>query len=463
MLVNYNQKHTGVISKLHSTCEISCEIREDDRDYKTLDPVKEQPDTCPTSEGRLSLCGPAREPKLDGFFKTIDPVKEKLDSGSATEERSFIGPTRPPPQLDGFSKTPNPVKGQPASGSAAEGRQSLFSLGRGSQSEGNPSVFCSAGMKSNTSTSGSGNAIHQLPYVKSRNLAEPQRKVEKQVELNSFSLPHNSAKIIGKPFSSNSEVVESKSRHVISNTFVQPLEPFMKLDANGAVPGCLTNGKDGNNFLDCRINDTSESDSGSKLVVESGVSDPVQLMTMLAEKTQLQQRCTYQMSGNTQHPMQSVRRENSNNAAVAAAHAWMSVGAGAFKQPKQKSMTSKLQISADSLFNPSREANSQISQIRDDFPVSGAMQFGYERNRQQPAPVGLGCETHSYNRNIFFPQLASSSDLSRFEMRQPQWLQKKQESLPPDLNISFQSPGSPVKHSSGVVVDSQQPDLALQL
>ncbi|XP_077231209.1 uncharacterized protein LOC143864207 isoform X2 [Tasmannia lanceolata] len=37
---------------------------------------------------------------------------------------------------------------------------------------------------------------------------------------------------------------------------------------------------------------------------------------------------------------------------------------------------------------------------------------------------------------------------------------KKLDSVPPDLNVRFQSPGSPV---SGVLVDSQQPDLALQL
>ncbi|KAH7692026.1 bromodomain-containing protein 7/9 [Dioscorea alata] len=39
-------------------------------------------------------------------------------------------------------------------------------------------------------------------------------------------------------------------------------------------------------------------------------------------------------------------------------------------------------------------------------------------------------------------------------------LNSRQQSVPPDLNIRFQSPGSPV---SGVMVDSQQPDLALQL
>ncbi|KAG1362671.1 cat eye syndrome critical region protein 2 [Cocos nucifera] len=39
-------------------------------------------------------------------------------------------------------------------------------------------------------------------------------------------------------------------------------------------------------------------------------------------------------------------------------------------------------------------------------------------------------------------------------------LQPKSDSVPPDLNVGFQSPGSP---TSGMLVDSQQPDLALQL
>ncbi|OAY75996.1 hypothetical protein ACMD2_21794, partial [Ananas comosus] len=53
----------------------------------------------------------------------------------------------------------------------------------------------------------------------------------------------------------------------------------------------------------------------------------------------------------------------------------------------------------------------------------------------------------------------SSADDPRGPWRGPS-LQPKPESVPPDLNVGFQSPGSP---GSGVVVDSKQPDLALQL
>ncbi|XP_026446128.1 bromodomain-containing protein 9-like [Papaver somniferum] len=50
-------------------------------------------------------------------------------------------------------------------------------------------------------------------------------------------------------------------------------------------------------------------------------------------------------------------------------------------------------------------------------------------------------------------------DSSRCIQRLPS-MHKKTESVPPDLNVRFQSPGSP---SPGVRVDSPQPDLALQL
>ncbi|KAF3789101.1 Bromodomain and PHD finger-containing protein 3 [Nymphaea thermarum] len=42
-------------------------------------------------------------------------------------------------------------------------------------------------------------------------------------------------------------------------------------------------------------------------------------------------------------------------------------------------------------------------------------------------------------------------------------LQQKLGTTPPDLNIGFQPPGSPVRQNSGVLTETQQPDLALQL
>ncbi|KAH7546736.1 hypothetical protein FEM48_Zijuj01G0233100 [Ziziphus jujuba var. spinosa] len=386
-------------------------------------------------------------------------------------------------------KTPVPVKEQAFSGPTLEGRQSLFSPTRGPQSEGNPAMLGSAGLKSNTAV----NAVHQQQNFQqnsqSRNFAELEKKVTKQVELNSLpSANQNSADhVVEKKFSRNAETAASKSRDTVSRrtNFPQAV-PYKLPDANGVVTGGMPNGKGMNNSPDNRMNSPSDSAPNQMAKaaaylphgLDRSLNDPV-LMKMLAEKTQKQQKSSDQSTFETQQIMPSVpsvRREDPipNNAAAAAARAWMSVGAGAFKQPMENPTTPKSQISADSLYIPIREVRPQISQVRGDFPVSGAMQFQSEKNRFQvpaflpvPQPVRFN-EGHIQNRPIIFPQLAGA-DLSRFQMQSP-WrglspqtqARQKQESLPPDLNIGFQSPGSPVKQS-GVLVDSQQPDLALQL
>ncbi|KAL5984367.1 hypothetical protein ACLOJK_018471 [Asimina triloba] len=56
---------------------------------------------------------------------------------------------------------------------------------------------------------------------------------------------------------------------------------------------------------------------------------------------------------------------------------------------------------------------------------------------------------------------SSQEDQISLGSRQGLLVQPKAESVPPDLNIRFQSPNSPP--ASGMLVDSQQPDLALQL
>ncbi|KAF3453449.1 hypothetical protein FNV43_RR03889 [Rhamnella rubrinervis] len=384
-------------------------------------------------------------------------------------------------------KTPVPVKEPVFSGPTLEGRKSLFSPSRGPQSEVNPSLFGSAGIKSNTAVS----AIHQQQNLQSRNFAETENKVPKQVELNSLpSVKQKSAELVSeKKFSRNSEAAASKSRDTISRRSNLPQSvPYKSPDANGGVTGGLPNGKGMKNCPDNRRSSPSDSSPNQMAKAEAyllhgpdrGVNDPVQLMRMLAEKTQKQQKSSDQSSVHTDTQqimpsVPSVRRDDTNNAAAAAARAWMSIGAGAFKQHATENSnptTTKSQISADSLYNPTREVRPQVSQVRGEFPVSGAMQFQSEKNRFPvpaflPQPVRLN-EAQFHNRPIIFPQLAAA-DLSRIQMLPP-WrglsphtqARQKQEMLPPDLNIGFQSPGSPVKQS-GVLVDSQQPDLALQL
>ncbi|KAG5001994.1 hypothetical protein JHK87_023066 [Glycine soja] len=163
----------------------------------------------------------------------------------------------------------------------------------------------------------------------------------------------------------------------------------------------------------------------------------------------------------------SEQRNDSGNASATAAHAWMSVGAGGFKQGPDNSSSPKNKISVESLYNSTRELHQHISRIRGEFP-SGGMPF-QPFQAVAPQPIQAGTVSQFPNRPMVFPQLASA-DQSRFQM-QPPWRglsprsqsRQKQETLPPDLNIDFESPGSPVKQSSGVLVDSQQPDLALQL
>ena len=310
----------------------------------------------------------------------------------------------------------------------------------------------------------------------------------KQVELNSLpTAGQNSAELTAeKQFSRNSEAAASKLRDTAPRhvNLPQPL-PFKMPDSNGVVTGGLPNGKDMKSTLDRRM--SSPSDSGPNQMAkgathfphgqEQGLSDPVRLMKMMADKTQKQHKSSDSSTVDTQQVLPSVpsvRRDDSNNAAAAAARAWMSIGAGAFKQPAENPTTPKGQISADSLYNPTREFQTQVAPIRGDFPVSGSMQFQPEKNSFPvpaflPQPVRLGNEAHFQSRPIIFPQLATA-DLSRFQMQSP-WRglsphappRQKQDTLPPDLNIGFQSPGSPVKQSSGVLVESQQPDLALQL
>nr|KYP52202.1 Bromodomain and PHD finger-containing protein 3 [Cajanus cajan] len=163
----------------------------------------------------------------------------------------------------------------------------------------------------------------------------------------------------------------------------------------------------------------------------------------------------------------SGQKDDSGNAAAAAARAWMSVGAGGFKQGPDNSSSPQNQISVDSLYNSTREFHQHISRIRGEFPSGGMPLQPFQALASQP--IHTGAVSEFSNRPMVFPQF-TSSDQSRFQMQSP-WRgfsprsqsRQKQETLPPDLNIGFQSPGSPAKQSSGVLVDSQQPDLALQL
>lgn len=384
---------------------------------------------------------------------------------------------------DDRTKTHVPVKEHPVTGPTLERKQSLFAPASGHITEGKLSVSSSAGTKPSTPD----NAIYQPQNPQSRNFVKPENKVIKQFELNSLpSAPQNNAELIAeKQFSSNSEMSGSRSKELASRNINRSQSvPFKQPDTNGVLTGGLPNGKV-NNGLNNKMNNPSTDTIPNHMAratyfahgQEQGLSDPVQLMRMLADRAQKQQKSSNQSAVETPQATPSVsssRRDDSSNASAAAARAWMSIGAGGFKQATENSGLPKTQIPADPSYNPTREFRPQISQVRGEFPLSGGMQSQSERKSFPlqafvPQPVRVGNEAQFQNRPIVFPQLAPA-DLSRFQAQYP-WRglsphtqsRPKQETLPPDLNIGFQSPGSPVRPSSGVMVDSQQPDLALQL
>lgn len=365
-----------------------------------------------------------------------------------------------------------------------EVKQPAVCPGSGLTSEGKPSFFGSAGVRPNASI----NLTHPQPNVQTRKVGKSENKGLKQVELNSLpSSDQNNASLVAK-LTSNAPAAVSKPREMVpSNMNILTSMPFKLPDVNGVASGELPNGKVRNTSFNRRMTAPSSESTSIQTGrsapsvthgLEQSLSDPVQLMRMLAEKAQKQQASSSSNHSPTETPpvtssIPSGRKEDLSNASAAAARAWMSVGAAGFKQGPENSSSPKNHISAESLYNPTREFQQHLSRIRGEFP-SGGMPYQSEKNNfpfqpllpQHIHPVGV---SQFSNRPMVFPQVAAS-DLSRFQM-QPPWQavrphsqpRQKQETLPPDLNIGFQSPGSPAKQSSGVMVDSQQPDLALQL
>ncbi|KAL1332879.1 hypothetical protein HN51_061648 [Arachis hypogaea] len=358
-----------------------------------------------------------------------------------------------------------------------QGKQIPICPPNGLASEGKPSLFGSGGIRPNAPV----DLNNQQKNVPSRNFGKSENQFLKQVELNSApSMNENNSSSVAK-FPSNASPTLSKPREMVSrNMNTIPSVSFKQPDTNGVVSGELPNGKvmnpNSNRQVTYPSSESTSNQAGRAPPLvhgkEQSVSDPVQLMRMFAERTQKQQVSNHS-PGNTPPVTpsdRSVQRDDSANAsaAAAAARAWMSVGAGGFKQVPDNSSSPKSQISAYSLYNPTRELHQHMSQIRGNFPPGAAPFQSDKNNFPFQAFVPQAAISPFPNRPMVIPQLASA-DLSRFQMQShwrgpspPSQPRQKQETLPPDLNIGFQSPGSPAKQSSGVI-DSQQPDLALQL
>lgn len=387
------------------------------------------------------------------------------------------------PKVDRNGKNVESTMEHPVNGPMFEGKQSSVRPTSGITSEGKPSLFVSAGVRPNASI----NPPHQQPNVQTRNVTKSENKGLKQVELNSLPPSDlNNASLVAKLIS-NAPAAVSKPREMVpSNMNILQSMPFKQPDTSGVVNGELPNGKVRNTSLNRRVTSPSPESTPTQPGraapfashgQEQNLSDPVQLMRMLAEKAQKQQASSSSNHSPAETPPATPsvppgRREDLSNASAAAARAWMSVGAAGFKQGPENSSSPKNQISADSLYNPAREFHQHLSRIRGEFP-SGGMPFQSEKNNFPFQALVPEQHIHAVSVSQFpnrppmvFPQVAAS-DLSRFQM-QPPWRAACPNSQPrqkqgPDLNIGFQSPGSPAKQSSGVMVDSQQPDLALQL
>lgn len=367
------------------------------------------------------------------------------------------------------SDTPLPKKEHSLSAPSTE----VNGLARGSTLDGKSSFFRS-------STPNPGPSPQQ--NLQTKNFTEVE-KVKKQVELNSLPSPRQNKVDLGVEKQANSNVTTSRSRDMTSvNLNLVQSVPYKPPGVNGVVTGGLPNGKFSNNCLNSPRAALSSSSLPSQTAPvatshgqDLGLSKPVQLMRMMSERAPKQENSSNQSLSDSPPALSSVpsaMRDNSNNAAAVASRAWMSVGAGGFKQVRDNS-TPKSQISADSLYNPAREFHPQMARAWGEFRAVGNQLQSEKSNFPMQAFVSQATlvpnEQQLQNRSMIYPQLVQA-DMSKFQL-QSTWRalsphnqpRKKQEMLPPDLNIGFQSPGSPVKQSSSVLVDSQQPDLALQL
>ncbi|XP_031114666.1 bromodomain-containing protein 9 [Ipomoea triloba] len=343
--------------------------------------------------------------------------------------------------------------------------------------ESKPFFLCASGNKPPNSAS----PKYHAQNFHSQNFIESEKKHLKQDEINAQPLATNQSSAEQSKVTSSIVVPSPRSVKMAPNNR-NPLSSVCseQLNINGFSAGGLPNAmglSNGNGAARGFANNGNKAATLFPHGQEQGLGNPIHMMRML-EKSQNQQHKSSQQSRVDSSPVSPAtptrRGDDSNNAAAAAARAWMSIGAGGFKQASDNTGTNNSQISAESLYNSSRDHQPQNLQYRGEFPASG-MHFqpgkgSFPFNAFVPPHMSrAGIEAQIPNRPMVFPQLVAA-DLSRFQVPSPRHNlntpaqpRPKQESLPPDLNISFQSSGSPGRPSSGVLVDSQQPDLALQL
>ncbi|KAI3948852.1 hypothetical protein MKX01_022266 [Papaver californicum] len=235
------------------------------------------------------------------------------------------------------------------------------------------------------------------------------------------------------------------------NRILSQSASFSHPQSNGIVVGGLPNGKAVNSHPSIHRATSFSSDIVPNKQVrlptsfphgnhEQGLSDPVQMLRMMANKTHNQQN-------SANHPMaEAIQSRRDDSLPVAAPpQAWMTLGNA----------------------NPARERQSD-SLVHFESAASGGFQLQTDKNSFPQAFLPQAMRIGENNRPVFFPQLRMMD--SKFQVQSPRQgltpqtqTNNKQNTLPPDLNIGFPSSGSPVRLSSGVLLDSQLPDLALQL
>ncbi|XP_074583384.1 uncharacterized protein LOC141839217 [Curcuma longa] len=159
-------------------------------------------------------------------------------------------------------------------------------------------------------------------------------------------------------------------------------------------------------------------------------------------------------------------REKTNVPDYVAAQMWMPAGASLQSKPPQHIVDARNSSngSVSTFSYGSWRTPSSSPRISDN-----SMTISMSQAFRQPIQVA-GLEPQVRDKGlVIFPQLVTN-DMSRFQNQSPRQgpvprmeNKRSKDTYPPDLNISFQPPGSPVLHSPRILKDSQQPDLALQL
>ncbi|KAJ6816104.1 uncharacterized protein M6B38_417170 [Iris pallida] len=184
---------------------------------------------------------------------------------------------------------------------------------------------------------------------------------------------------------------------------------------------------------------------------EQATSDPLRWMSPSGKNTiqsNMAKVCNNNLERSRPNSVHSVTQENPN---ATAAQAWMSIGAPAEWKTVDGGGVHNKQVGHAS-FNTAWKTPA-LSRVHD----------GSKMKQEQVHGVSEASQVQN-NGLVIFPQLMTT-DLSRLRSPWQGMVQhsKQKDQLPPDLNISFQPPGSPARPSSGIHIDSQQPDLALQL